>query len=232
MAWTEVGGTTQTLTGSGTPDVLDTETGVGDYKFTVDLNTMVLGDAVTLEIAIKARAGATSRVVHREYFSGVQATKIYQSPVVTSISELIVTVTQTAGTGRSVIWSLEYERGALSAAEVTAAVPTAAAIAAVVAAPSAATIATAVVAKTNFTVVSGIAQGDGGANNKLQLAAGAVSSDDQFNIPKCIVAIVAGAGVGQQRGITATVNATDTITVDGDWTTPVDNTSRYIIFGN
>jgi hypothetical protein len=92
---------------------------------------------------------------------------------------------------------------------------------------SVADIVTALVA----TLHSGVAQGDGGAGNKLQLAAAAVGSDDEFN--GYLVAIVAGAGKGQQRQVLDTVNATDTIeVVGGDWETPVDNTSVYILFAN
>lgn len=230
MAWVEVGGTTQTLTGSGTPDVLDTETAIGDYKFTVDLDAMALGDAVTLTIAIKARAGATSRVVHTEYFNNVQATKIYQGPVITSISELIVTITQTAGTGRSIIWSLEYDAGAPTVAQVVAgigAIPTAAAIADAVMDEAASDHVANGSFGAKFQTKIGVAQS--GSPTTIQLAAGAVSADDQFN--NGFVCILAGTGAGQQRGIVDTVNATDTLTV-ATWTVEPDSTSVYVVFMN
>lgn len=92
-------------------------------------------------------------------------------------------------------------------------------------------IAAAVKAALLAAVISGVAQGNGGASNKLQLASAAVSSDDEFN--GYIVAIVAGAGKGQQRVILDTVNSNDTIeVVGGNWETAVDNTSVYVIFSN
>lgn len=97
--------------------------------------------------------------------------------------------------------------------------------------PTAAENATAVTTSLLGTVHSGVAQGDGTGNDTLQLASGAVSSDDEFN--GYIVAIVAGAGKGQQRQVLDTINAGDHIqVVGGDWETAPDSTSVYVLFAN
>lgn len=81
------------------------------------------------------------------------------------------------------------------------------------------------------TVHSGTAQSDGSGADTLQLASGAVSADDEFN--GYIVALVAGAGAGQQRQVLDTTNAGDEIqVVGGAWDTPPDNTTVYVLFGN
>lgn len=79
-------------------------------------------------------------------------------------------------------------------------------------------------------VGAGLAQGDGGGANTIQLANSFIVENDEW--VGGIIAIVGGAGRGQQRYITDTSAATDIATVDGDWEEPVDNTSRYILFMN
>lgn len=87
------------------------------------------------------------------------------------------------------------------------------------------------VAQLLATVHSGTAQSDGSGADTLQLASGAVSADDEFN--GYIVALVAGAGAGQQRQVLDTINAGDEIqVVGGAWDTPPDNTTVYVLFGN
>lgn len=51
--------------------------------------------------------------------------------------------------------------------------------------------------------------------------------DDEYN--GLVVLIVAGTGVGQQRGITDYVGSTQVVTVDGNWATNPDNTSKLLI---
>lgn len=81
------------------------------------------------------------------------------------------------------------------------------------------------------TIHSGVAQGAGAGADTLQLASGGVSSDDEFN--GYVVAIVAGAGKGQQRQILDSINTGDYIqVVGGNWETAVDNTSVYVLFAN
>jgi len=123
MAWSEVGGTTQTLTAGGTPDVLDTETVAGDYRLTIDMSAFVNGDTGLITIATKVRTGGTSRVLAQYPFANIQANPNWMSPVIAVTTEIIVTVTQIAGTGRSITWSLYFEGFAGSSP------PTAAAIA-------------------------------------------------------------------------------------------------------
>lgn len=97
--------------------------------------------------------------------------------------------------------------------------------------PTAAENATAVKTSLLATVVSGVAQGAGLGSDTLQLASGGVTSDDQYN--GYIVAIVAGAGKGQQRQVLDSINTGDYIqVVGGNWETAVDNTSVYVLFAN
>lgn len=77
--------------------------------------------------------------------------------------------------------------------------------------------------------VAGTAQGAGSGANTLQLAAGQVSADDEFN--NCVVMIIGGTGTGERRIIADTVDSSNEISVTGgNWT--VDSTSIYVIFGN
>lgn len=66
-----------------------------------------------------------------------------------------------------------------------------------------------------------------GGNNSIQLAAGAVTADDQFRRSKII--IISGTGAGQEAIITSSVASTDTLTITPTWLTNPDNTSDYEI---
>jgi len=96
--------------------------------------------------------------------------------------------------------------------------------------PSASDVAAAVRAALLGTLESDTAQGDGSGTDTIQLASGASSSNDAYN--GYLIAIVAGAGKGQQRYISDYVGSTRTATVVGDWETAVDNTSVYVLFAN
>jgi len=64
-----------------------------------------------------------------------------------------------------------------------------------------------------------------GTANTLQLAAGAVTTDNEFVRAKVI--IVGGTGAGQEAVITDSVASTDTITTTPAWLTTPDATSEY-----
>ena len=66
-----------------------------------------------------------------------------------------------------------------------------------------------------------------GGNNSIQLAAGAVTTDDQFKRNKVI--IVDGTGVNQEAIVTSSVASTDTLTTTPAWLTNPDVTSDYVI---
>jgi len=66
-----------------------------------------------------------------------------------------------------------------------------------------------------------------GAANSIQLAAGSISTNDQFRRAK--VLITGGTGAGQEAIITSTVASTDTCTTTPAWITNPDNTSDYSV---
>ena len=71
----------------------------------------------------------------------------------------------------------------------------------------------------------GVAQS--GAANSIQLAAGAVTLDDEFRRAKVI--LVGGTGQGQEAIITSSVASTDTLTTTPAWLVNPDATSEYEI---
>jgi len=79
--------------------------------------------------------------------------------------------------------------------------------------------------------ISGIIFNDGtaqsGGNNSIQLASGAITSNDMFRRAKVI--LTGGTGAGQEAIITSTVASTDTCTVTPQWITNPDNTTEYEI---
>lgn len=64
-----------------------------------------------------------------------------------------------------------------------------------------------------------------GGNNTIQLAAGDVTIDDQYQRARVI--ITGGTGTGQEGIITSSVAATDTLTIAIAWHTNPDATSEY-----
>lgn len=77
--------------------------------------------------------------------------------------------------------------------------------------------------------VSGIIFSDGtaqsGGANSIQLASGAITTDDMFVRAKVI--IVGGTGAGQEAIITDSVASTDTLTITPAWLDNPDATSEY-----
>lgn len=107
MTWTVDSSNTTTLTGSGTEDTLVSgSTTNATYVFKADLNNMVNGDIVEIRIYTKVLTGDTLRVAWKAAFANIPVTKVVISPPVPSDFSIKVTMTQQAGTGRSVTWSL------------------------------------------------------------------------------------------------------------------------------
>jgi hypothetical protein len=75
-------------------------------------------------------------------------------------------------------------------------------------------------------VNSGTAQA--GAATSLTLAASASTTDGAYNT--MMLMLVAGAGAGQRRMITAYAGSTRLATVDQAWATTPDNTTQYVVF--
>jgi hypothetical protein len=105
MALAEVVGGTQSATLT-TEHTLTTQTTAGTYILAVDLTNMTATDETELAIKVKMRSTSTSKYAYRETFAGVQDTPITFSVPVPVIAEIVCTLLQTDGTGRSYEWSL------------------------------------------------------------------------------------------------------------------------------
>jgi hypothetical protein len=105
MAVTSVGSGSQSAT-LDTEHTLDTETTAGVYVLVVDMNNLADGDVVILRIKTKAKTGSTSRLAYQSTFSNAQTEVNKYSPAIPVDTEIICTLEQTDGTGRSFDWNL------------------------------------------------------------------------------------------------------------------------------
>lgn len=107
MTWTVDSSGTTTLTGSGTEDILVSgATTNATYVFKADIANMANGDIVEIRVYTKVLTGDTLRVAWKSTFANIPTTKIVISPPVASDFSCKISMTQQAGTGRSVTWSL------------------------------------------------------------------------------------------------------------------------------
>lgn len=90
----------------GTEHQLSLQTGVGIYVLVVDTNNMAAGDSLTLKIKTKAIGGGNSRLAYAMTYADLQAEPNKYSVPVPINNEVVVTLTQTAGTARTFPWSL------------------------------------------------------------------------------------------------------------------------------
>jgi len=89
-----------------TEHTLDTDTTGKTYVLVVDTGAMVNGDTLELRLKTKVLSGGTSRLAYMATFENIQAEpQKYSVPVPANI-EIVATLKQTAGTGRSFPWSL------------------------------------------------------------------------------------------------------------------------------
>lgn len=105
MAVTSVGSGTQSAT-LDTEHTLDTETNAGVYVLVVDLNAMANGDITILRIKTKDKSGGDSRLAFMSTYANVQTEAHVYSPPIPVDTEIICTLEQTDGTGRSYDWNL------------------------------------------------------------------------------------------------------------------------------
>lgn len=105
MAVTSVGSGTQAAT-LDVEHTLDTETTAGVYVLVVDTNAMALGDITILRIKTKDKSGGDSRLAFSAVYANVQAEPHKYSPPIPVDTEIICTLEQTDGTGRSYDWNL------------------------------------------------------------------------------------------------------------------------------
>jgi hypothetical protein len=106
MALASIDSDDLTATAGGTEDVLSTQTDPGTYVLGVDMANLANGDTVILKIKTKIKTGAISRIAYEESFSNVQADPNKYSIPVAIDTEIVCTLTQTAGTARVFPWNL------------------------------------------------------------------------------------------------------------------------------
>lgn len=79
-------------------------TTAGYYQLDLDLNALANGDSLIVRIKYRVLSGGTTRLYREATYSHVQGEKIVSSLPILCMYELIFTITQTAGTGRSIPW--------------------------------------------------------------------------------------------------------------------------------
>ena len=89
-----------------TEHTLATITTSGTFVLLVDCNALALGDTVILRAKVKVTSGGTTRQAYEAKYSHVQADKIKLSIPVPSVNEVVFTLEQSAGTGRSFPWEI------------------------------------------------------------------------------------------------------------------------------
>lgn len=85
---------------------LTQQTGIGIYVLVVDSSEMLAGDILTLRIKTKSQTGASSKTAYEIVHADAQAAPNKYSVPVPVDTEIICTLTQTAGTARSFPWNL------------------------------------------------------------------------------------------------------------------------------
>lgn len=108
MAVSEQSGGSQSATIS-TEHTLATITAAGSYQVWVDLNTLANGDTVEIRVKCKIRSGESSRVVSKAVYVNAQGSdaELVYSDIFLVDQEVVVTLKQTAGTGRAFKWSIK-----------------------------------------------------------------------------------------------------------------------------
>lgn len=89
-----------------TEHTIGTITTAGTFQFYVDTNAMALGDILELRAKVKVTSGGTTREFMVATYSQPQGQPIKVSIPIVSINEVVFTLLQTAGTGRSFPWEI------------------------------------------------------------------------------------------------------------------------------
>jgi hypothetical protein len=105
MAVTSVGSGDQSCT-LDTEHTLDTETTAGIYVLVLELNNLANGDTLIVRMKTKVKSGGTSRLAYEATFANAQSELNKYSPAIPIDTELICTIEQIDGTGRSIGWNL------------------------------------------------------------------------------------------------------------------------------
>lgn len=90
----------------GVEHTLATITTAGTYVLVVDANAMVDGDYLELRAKTKAKSGSTSRQAYFARYANTQGDANKYSLPVPVDTEVVFTLKQTAGTGRTFDWNI------------------------------------------------------------------------------------------------------------------------------
>lgn len=109
MAVTNVGSGDQACTVP-TDHTLDTETTAGVYTLQLDLNPLQAGttpDILQVEIKTKVNTGETSRRrLYRRFVGGQIPVPNWESPAVSTDTEIVFIINQLQGTTRTIPWTV------------------------------------------------------------------------------------------------------------------------------
>lgn len=89
-----------------TEHTLATITDAGSYVLQVDTNALALGDELTLKAKVKVTSGGTTRLAYQANYKHAQAELVKVSIPIATANEVVFTLTQDAGTGRSFPWEI------------------------------------------------------------------------------------------------------------------------------
>lgn len=84
----------------------DAQTDDGVYQTFVDLNALANGDAYRLRVYEKVLSGSTQRVVYEATITDAQIDGIFATPSLILMHGWDITLLKTAGTDRSIDWSI------------------------------------------------------------------------------------------------------------------------------
>ena len=89
-----------------TGHTLSTVTTAGTYVLVVDTNAMVAGDILILRAKTKCKSGSTSRLAYSAVYANAQTDPNKYSIPIPIADEVVFTLEQTDGTGRSFDWNV------------------------------------------------------------------------------------------------------------------------------
>ena len=90
----------------GTEHTLATITDAGVYILVVDTNAMANGDEVEFRAKTKAKSGSSSREAYYQAYAHAQGQLNKYSVPIPADVEVVFTLKQTAGTGRTFDWNV------------------------------------------------------------------------------------------------------------------------------
>lgn len=106
----------------------DVDTNAGNYQVVLDLNAMLNGDVFTFRGYEKAQAGDTQRKFLEFDFAHAQSTPNWISPQFMLLNGWDFTIIKTAGTDRTITWSIRKDDVAPTVAAIQSGLATAAAL--------------------------------------------------------------------------------------------------------